>query len=69
MAEKVSELNPEFAHLHSQVFEYLANHPNGTRLTELEQQFRLARIQIARVLRSLIDEDKVEKRDFLYFAL
>lgn len=55
--------------LRDEVFAYLANHPDGTKLTELEEEFRLARIQIARILRVLMDNNKVEKRDLLYFAI
>jgi hypothetical protein len=63
------ETTPEAAALRDQVFEYLANHPDGTRLVELEQEFGAARIQMARLLKDLIDENKVEKRELLYFAI
>jgi hypothetical protein len=65
----IEEIVERAAALREQVFEYLANHPDGTRLVELEQEFGLARIQIAKVVRSLIDENKVEKRALLYFAV
>lgn len=52
-----------------EVFAYLANHPDGTKLTELEEEFNLARIQIAKILRALMDNNKVEKRGLLYFAI
>ena len=55
--------------LHDRVFAYLANHPNGTKLTELEEEFGVARSQMARVARELMDSNKVEKRDLLYFAI
>ena len=55
--------------LRDRVFAYLADHPDGTKLTELEEEFGLARIQIARIVRALIDDNKVEKRDLLYFAI
>ena len=64
-----AEIAPEIADIRDRVFEYLANHPDGTRLVELEQEFGLARIQIAKVVRSLMDENKVEKRELLYFAI
>ncbi|MCL4459075.1 MAG: hypothetical protein M1136_07570 [Chloroflexi bacterium] len=63
------EVTPEFASLRDRVFEYLASHPDGTRLAELEQEFGLPRIQMARVVKVLMDENKVEKRDLLYFAI
>ena len=66
---EVAEVTPEIAVLRDQVFEYLANHPDGTRLVELEGEFGLARIQMARVVRNLTDENKVEKRGLLYFAI
>lgn len=63
------EVTPEMAELRDRVFAYLADHPDGTRMTELEEEFGLARIQMARVLRTLMDDNKVEKRDLLYFAI
>ncbi len=66
---EVAEVTPEIAVLRDQVFEYLANHPDGTRLVELEEEFGLARIQMVRVVRNLTDENKVEKRSLLYFAI
>ena len=67
--EEAAEITPEIADIRDRVIEYLANHPDGTRLVELEQEFGLARIKMARVLGNLIDENKVEKRDMLYFAI
>lgn len=63
------EITPEIVTLRDRVFEYLANHPDRTRMVELEREFGLPRIQMARILRNLIDENKVEKRDLLYFAI
>jgi len=60
---------PETVALRDVVFEYLADHPDGARLTEMEREFGIARIQIAKVLHGLIDDNKVEKRDLLYFAI
>ena len=60
---------PPVGALRDRVFAYLANHPDGTRLVELEEEFGLARIQTARIVRALIDDNKVEKRDMLYFAI
>lgn len=47
---------------------HLARHPEGTRLADLEDQFLATRLQMARVVRGLISEGKVKKRDLLYFA-
>jgi len=69
IAEGAGEITPETAALREQVFEYLANHPDGTRLVELEEEFSVARIQMAKVVKKLMDENKVEKRDLLYFAV
>ncbi len=55
--------------LHDRVLKYLASHPGGTRMTDLGQEFGLARIQMARVLRDLMDKKKVEKREFFYFVV
>jgi len=38
-------------------------------MVELEREFDIARIQMARVIRGLIDNGKAEKRDLLYFAI
>jgi len=55
--------------LRQRAFEYLADHPNGTKLAELELQFGQARIQMSKIIKGLMDENKVEKRDFFYFAI
>jgi len=67
--EEAAEITPEIDDIRDRVFGYLANHPDGTKMTELEEEFELARIQMAKVVRSLMDENKVEKRDLHYFAI
>ena len=52
-----------------QVFTYLVAHPGGTRLTELEEEFGLSRIQAVKALHALADAYKIEKRGQLYFAI
>ena len=69
IAEGAAEITPETAALREQVFEYLANHPDGTKLVELAEEFGVARIQMGKVIRNLMDENKVEKRALLYFAV
>jgi len=63
------EVTPEVAELQRRVFEYLADHPDGTRMVVLEREFGIARIQMARILKNLISDNKVEKRNLLYFAI
>lgn len=63
------EVTPEAVALRDRVFEYLANHPDGAKLRDLEEEFGVARIQMVRVLRNLMDENKVEKRELFYFAI
>jgi hypothetical protein len=63
------ELTPEITEVQHRVFEYLADHPDGTRMVELEREFGIARIQMARILKGLMDDNKVAKRDLLYFAI
>ena len=63
------EKTPETTALNDQVLAYLADHLDGTRMTELEEKFGVARIQMARLLKELMDENKAEKRDMLYFAI
>lgn len=69
IAEEAVEITPETGALREQVFEYLANHPDGTKLVDLAEEFGVARIQIGKVIRNLMDENKVEKRELLYFAV
>jgi len=66
-AEEIVE--EETADISGRTFEYLANHPDGTKLVELEQEFGVSRIQMARLLKDLMDENKVEKWELLYFAI
>jgi hypothetical protein len=66
---EVAEETTEIVALQDRVFAYLANHPDGRKLVELEQEFGVARIQMARVLRILMDENKIDKREGLYFAI
>jgi hypothetical protein len=55
--------------LRERTFVYLADHPAGTRLAELEAEFGVSRIEMARVVRALMDDNKAEKRELLYFAI
>ena len=55
----VEEMTPETTDLGNRVFEYLANHPDGTRMVEMEQEFGVTRIEMARLLKELMDENKV----------
>lgn len=66
---QVGQVTPEFSSLRGKAFEYLAGRPDGTRLTELEQAIGISRVQMARIMRSLMDEGKAEKRGQLYFAV
>jgi len=66
---EAAEVTPQVAEFQRRVFEYLADHPDGTRMVELEREFGMARIQMARILKNLISDSKVEKRDLLYFAI
>jgi len=55
--------------LRDRVFSYLADHPDGAKLVEIEEALGIARIRVANVIRELIDDNKVEKREMLYFAI
>jgi hypothetical protein len=68
-APPLAEEAPSTATIRDQVFQYLADHPDGARMTELEAEFGMARIHMATLLRSLQDDNKVEKRDLFYFAI
>ena len=68
-AEPEPEETPEEAGLNNRVFNYLTEHPDGCRMTELEEGFQVARIQMAQILKGLMDDNKIEKKDMLYFAI
>ena len=59
----------EFASLMERVLQYLADYPDGTRFVELERQFGTTRLELARVVRCLAREGKIEKRELRYFAV
>lgn len=54
--------------LEDRLFEYLAAHPDGVRLVEVEKEFGLERFEASRVVRGLISEGKARREDRLYFA-
>jgi len=60
---------PEFAKICDEAFRYLTQHPSGARMTELKQELGMGRIQTARVLKNLIEENKVKKLDIFYTAI
>jgi len=68
VAPPVAEKAPA-GELRDSVFAYLAGHPDGTKLVELEAEFGVTRIEMARMVRELMDDNLVEKRDLLYFAI
>jgi len=63
------EMAPQILDLGGRVFDYLANCPGGVKLAKMEQEFGLSRIKMARAVRTLMDEGRVEKRDLLYFTV
>jgi len=65
---KAPTATAQTATLRDVVIGYLAERPDGARLTDMEREFGMARIQIAAALRGLIDDNKVQKRDLVYFA-
>ncbi|MDO8688792.1 MAG: hypothetical protein Q7R39_02050, partial [Dehalococcoidia bacterium] len=67
--EEAVGVAPDHAILRQQVFSYLADHPDGVRMTDLEREFGVIRLQMVRLLKGLIDENTVKKEDLLYFAI
>lgn len=65
----VGELTAEFMSLSDRVFKYLASHPDGTRLAEIEEEFGIQRNLSARVVQRLVNEGKGQKRALSYFAI
>jgi hypothetical protein len=51
------------------IFTYLAEHADGARLAQMEQDLGMPRIKLATEIRSLIEDKKVQKREMLYFAV
>ena len=56
------------ATLRDVIFTYLAEHPDGARLTQMEQDLGMARIRLAKEMKRLIEAKKVQKWEMLYFA-
>ena len=50
------------------VFTYLAEHPDGARVRELEEALGVPRSQLEEALHSLMEEGKVRRERGLYFA-
>lgn len=57
------------ATLRDVIFTYLAEHPDGAKLTQLERDLGMARIKLAQPMRGLIADKKVRKRGLVYFAV
>lgn len=57
------------ATLRDVIFAYLAEHPDGAKLAQMEQDLGMPRIKMTGHIGSLIQEKKVEKREMLYFAV
>ncbi|GEM_PF-6842835 len=55
-------------HLGDKIFAYVAVHPDGVRVREIEEQLSVNRFKLMRALRSLTEEGKVQKEAGLYFA-
>lgn len=54
--------------LQDRVVGYLADHPDGVRLVNIEQEFSLNRLESSRLVRVLLEEGKVRKQERVYFA-
>ena len=68
----VEEVEEDVAETHAvidMVFEYLASHPDGVKVFELEEEFGLGRKKAEKALKRLMKDGKVEKVDDLYFAV
>ncbi|MBI4289399.1 MAG: hypothetical protein HY671_13360 [Chloroflexi bacterium] len=55
--------------LRDHVLKFISAHSAGTRLRELEQRFGLSRIQMAMLVKALVNSGRVRKQDLLYFAV
>lgn len=54
--------------LGNKIFAYIADHPDGVRVRELEEQLGVNHFKVMRALRSLREESRVQKEGGLYFA-
>jgi hypothetical protein len=70
VAEAAAPMRPEdeAAALRDRVFAYLADHPDGVRFVEIEQQFKLDSHQASSVLRRLVEDGKAKRAGRLYLA-
>jgi DNA-binding Lrp family transcriptional regulator len=60
---------PEDAALRKRVFKYLADHPDGTRFKDIQQELGLSREEVSRVVKELMGDGKVVQRGFMYHAI
>lgn len=62
------EIAEDPGRLAGEVFQVVQRSPEGIKLADLENQFSVSRIEMAQILKHLMDEGRVRKEDKLYFA-
>ena len=55
--------------LEDKVLKYIKEHPNGVRISDMEEPLGENRMKIGFVVNKLFDEGKVQKIDQMYFLI
>jgi gas vesicle protein len=66
--EVVEEVPPEIS-LEDRVLEFIERHPEGVRVTDMEEALGVPRQRLGKIAKTLLNKDKVRKEENLYFPL
>ncbi len=66
--ETVEEVEDQ-VEIKNRILAYINSHPEGVKLTDIESSLNLARIRAGALTRQLVDEEKIQKDDFLYVPI
>jgi len=66
--EAVEEVPPEIS-LEDRVLEFIERHPEGVRVSDMEEALGVPRQRLGKIAKTLLDKDKVRKEENLYFPL
>jgi predicted component of viral defense system (DUF524 family) len=66
--EEVEEVPPEID-IEEKVLEFINRHPEGVKVSDMEEPIGVARTRLGVIAKRLLDEDRVRKEENLYFPL
>jgi uncharacterized protein YoxC len=55
--------------LEQKVLDYITNHPNGVKISEMEEPLGETRMKLGFIAKALLDKGKVQKMDNVYFPM